>query len=177
MKIEESWKGRAHMKLKDMEKQELQELSMIEIAFEVMQEERKPFDYYDLVKRVAELRGMNKQQVKDRIAFLYTDLNIDGRFLTLGDNQWGLKAWYPLEQAEEEITAPIKPRKKVKDEVSKIDDDFDEVDDEYEDLEDELDEISIEDDDDDFDDEDEVDGFDDDDDSDDDEEDDEEKDK
>ncbi|WP_088104424.1 DNA-directed RNA polymerase subunit delta [Halalkalibacter urbisdiaboli] len=152
------------MNLKEMEKEELQELSMVEIAFAIMKEERKPFEYYDLVKRVAEIKGLSKEQVNDRIAYLYTDLNIDGRFLTLGDNQWGLKVWYPLEQAEEEITAPVKPRKKVKDEeVEDLDDDFEDYEDEFEDLEDELDEISSEEDadDDDFDDDDEVEEFDD----------------
>ncbi len=149
------------LNLKEMEKEELQELSMVEVAFSIMVEERKPFDYHELVKRVAEIRGMTKEQLNNRIAFLYTDLNIDGRFLTLGDNQWGLKSWYPLEQAEEEITAPVKPRKKVKADIDDLDDDFDDVDDEFEDLEDELDVISSAEDadDDDFDDDDEVETF------------------
>lgn len=133
------------MNLQAMTKEELQEIPMVEIAFEVMKEERNPFDYYDLIKKVAELKGMSEEEVQARIANLYTDMNIDGRFHSLGDNRWGLKSWYPLEQAEEEITTPVKPRKKSKEaDDEDMDEDFEDYEDEYEDLEDELDEISNE---------------------------------
>jgi DNA-directed RNA polymerase subunit delta len=141
-----------------MDREELLEMSMVEIAFEIMKESKNPFDYYDLAKQVAALKGMSEEELNERIAFLYTDMNIDGRFHSLGDNRWGLKSWYPLEQAEEEITTPVKPRKKAKaelDDVDTMDDDFEDYEDEYEDLEDELDEIADDDDlddDDDFDD-------------------------
>jgi DNA-directed RNA polymerase subunit delta len=133
------------MKLQQLEKEELQEMSMVEVAFEIMKDERTPYDYYDLVNKVAEVKEMSKEEVEQRISNLYTDMNIDGRFHSLGDNRWGLKSWYPLEQAEEEITTPVKPRKKAKaalDDVDTLDDGFEDYEDEYEDLEDELDEIS-----------------------------------
>lgn len=132
------------MNFQEMTQEEIQEISMVEIAFEVMKEKREPFDYYDLVEEVAAIKGMSKEEVEARIANLYTDMNIDGRFHSLGDNRWGLKSWYALEQAEEEITTPVKPRKKAKDLDDDIDleEDFDDYEDEYEDLEDELDEIS-----------------------------------
>ncbi len=140
-----------------MTKAEIQEVSMVEVAFEIMKKERTPFDYYDLVKRVAEVKGMTKNEVKEKIANLYTDMNIDGRFHSLGDNRWGLKSWYPLEQSEEEITTPVKVRKKTKAKKADLvagvlDDGFEDYEDEYEDLEDELDEITNDDDDDDDDD-------------------------
>ncbi|MDT8860467.1 DNA-directed RNA polymerase subunit delta [Alkalihalobacillus sp. MEB130] len=137
------------MKLQELEKEAIQEMSMVEIAFEIMKDERQPYDYYDLVQKVAEVKEMSKEEVEQRIANLYTDMNIDGRFHSLGDNRWGLKSWYPLEQAEEEITTPVKPRKKAKaalDDVDTLDDGFEDYEDEYEDLEDELDEISNDDD-------------------------------
>ncbi|GAE27883.1 DNA-directed RNA polymerase delta subunit [Halalkalibacter wakoensis JCM 9140] len=137
------------MNLQELPKDEIQEMSMVEIAFEIMKEERNPYDYYDLVKKVAEIKEMPQEEVNERIANLYTDMNIDGRFHSLGDNRWGLKSWYPLEQAEEEITTPVKPRKKAKasvEDVDTLDDDFENYEDEFEDLEDELDEIGNDDD-------------------------------
>ena len=137
------------MNLQAMSKDELQELSMVEIAYSIMKEEHNPYDYYDLLKKVAEVKEMSEEEVNLRIANLYTEMNIDGRFHSLGDNRWGLKSWYPLEQAEEEITTPIPKRKKAKasaDDVDVLDEDFDDYDDEYEDLEDELDVISKDDD-------------------------------
>ncbi len=157
-----------------MDKEDLLEMSMVEIAFEIMKESKKPFDYYDLVKQVAAIKKMSDEQLNERIAYLYTDMNIDGRFHSLGDNRWGLKSWYPLEQSEEEITTPVKPKKKAKakakakadlDDVDTMDDDFEDYEDEYEDLEDELDELSNDEDlddedDDDFEDKEEVDDLD-----------------
>jgi DNA-directed RNA polymerase subunit delta len=156
------------MKLKKMDKDVLREMSMVEVAFEIMKDKRNPYDYYDLVDKVAEVKGMKQEEVQERIANLYTDMNIDGRFHSLGDNRWGLKSWYPLEQAEEEITTPVKARKKAKvadvDDIEVHDDGFEDYEDEYEDLEDELDEISNDEDDeddneDDFDDKEELDGL------------------
>nr|WP_026104916.1 DNA-directed RNA polymerase subunit delta [Halalkalibacterium ligniniphilum] len=139
------------MSLQAMKKEDIQELSMIEIAYALMKEERQPFDYLELIKRVAELKGMTEEQMNARMGYLYTDLNIDGRFVTLGENRWGLKSWYPLEHVEEEYTpAPKKKAKAVDEEDDFIEDDFEEYEeDDYEDLEDELDEISNEEDEDD----------------------------
>ncbi|MCM2675990.1 DNA-directed RNA polymerase subunit delta [Alkalicoccobacillus plakortidis] len=129
---------------------EIQEMSMIEIAYELMQNKKQPIEYYALVDEIAKIKGMSKGDVKNSISFLYTDLNTDGRFITMGENRWGIKAWYPIDQIEEPVPAAT-PKKKKKKAVD--DDDLDLVDDselddseedEFEDLEDELDEISNE---------------------------------
>ncbi|BAB07512.1 DNA-directed RNA polymerase subunit delta [Halalkalibacterium halodurans] len=132
------------MKLAELSKEEIQELSMVEVAYLVMKETKEPFNYQDLLKKVAELKGMSEEQMLDRIGYLYTDLNIDGRFVTLGDNRWGLRSWYPLEQVEEEITGPTKKKAKAKaeEEVDELDENIEVFDDEFEDLEDELDELA-----------------------------------
>ncbi|WP_231687033.1 DNA-directed RNA polymerase subunit delta [Bacillus sp. JCM 19034] len=95
----------------EMSNEEMNELSMVEVAFEIMKKDRKPYNFYDLMDEVAAAKKMTKEQVEERISNLYTDLNIDGRFHSLGDNTWGLKSWYALEQAEEEITTPVKKKK------------------------------------------------------------------
>ncbi|WP_245628094.1 DNA-directed RNA polymerase subunit delta [Shouchella shacheensis] len=123
-------------------------MSMVETAYVLMKEKRQPYNFFDLLEEVAAVKELSKAQVEERISFLYTDLNIDGRFLTLGDNTWGLKVWYPQEQAEEEITHSAKPAKRRKpandeDETFDLDGEFEEED-EFEDLEDELDELADE---------------------------------
>lgn len=149
------------MTLNEYTPEEIKEMSMVEIAYDLMKDEKQPFVYGDLVKRIAEIKGMSENEVMDRISYLYTDLNVDGRFICLGDNRWGLRTWYPYEQAEEEVTQTVKRKKAKKkgddDDLDiDLDEDFDdledELDDEFEDLEDELDElVSDEDDDDDVD--------------------------
>lgn len=39
------------------------------------------------------------------IAQLYTEINIDGRFICVGKSLWGLKRWYPTEQATDAAVA------------------------------------------------------------------------
>ncbi len=136
------------MTLNEYTPQEIEEMSMVEIAFELMKTEKQPFAFADLVKRVAEIKGLSESSVLDQISYLYTDLNIDGRFICLGENRWGLRAWYPYEQSEEEVTPTVRRKKaKVTDDDLDIDldEDFDdleeELDDEFEDLEDELDDF------------------------------------
>ncbi|NEU30436.1 DNA-directed RNA polymerase subunit delta [bacterium LRH843] len=125
------------MNVKEMTKEELQEIPMVEIAFEVMKEVGKPYNYYDLFKEIAGMKSLTAEEKQDRISKLYTDMNIDGRFHSLGDNNWGLKKWYPIEQSDEEITTPVKAKKKAK---GSDDEDFDDYEEDFDELEEELDE-------------------------------------
>ncbi len=74
---------------------------MVEIAYEVLRSANETFYYRDLMKKVAELRGMSEDDVQESIARLYTDINIDGRFVCVGENIWGLRRWYPVERTME----------------------------------------------------------------------------
>ncbi|RIM73132.1 DNA-directed RNA polymerase subunit delta, partial [Staphylococcus arlettae] len=47
------------------------------------------------------------QEVEDRIVQFYTDLNTDGRFLNVGENVWGLRDWYSVDDIEEKIAPTI----------------------------------------------------------------------
>ena len=91
-----------------------EEMSMIEIAYELMQNKKQPIEYYALVDEIAKIKGMSKEDVKNSISFLYTDLNTDGRFITMGENRWGIKAWYPIDQIEEPVPACYSKKKKKK---------------------------------------------------------------
>lgn len=132
------------MNLKDLTKEELQEIPMVEIAFEIMTSEGKPMNYYDLFEKVAEIKGFSEEEKEERLIKLYTDINIDGRFYSIGDNQWGLKKWYPVDQTEEEITTSIRKKKRLKDadHEDDLDLEYDEFDEEeYDDLDEDFEEI------------------------------------
>ena len=143
--------------LNQLSADEIQETSMIDIMFYILQDERKPVSFYTLMNQIGDMKGLSHDEVQKRLAEVYTNLNTDGRFVTLGDNQWGLKSWYPVEQSQEELATTIKPKKRKK---SDDDDDFDdelegELEDlEVDDLEDDFDEDFDDDDAEDFDDED-----------------------
>src|SRR5699024_5224107 len=109
---------------------------MIELANLILFDEKEAIHFKEVFDKVAEIKEFPDEQKLDLIAQFYTDLNIDGRFVTTGDNLWGLKRWYPVEQIDEQVSNPSKRKKKAKTEE---DDDLDIVDDEVDDLIDEFD--------------------------------------
>jgi DNA-directed RNA polymerase subunit delta len=151
-----------NLSLKQLTEEQIKEMAMVEVAYELFIESKKPYIFSELVEEIASLLGLTKEQVEDKIAQFYTDMNIDGRFICVGENMWGLRTWYPYEQIEEEIVPTATPKKKKakKGAKAELDDDFDDIEDhldfddidEYDDTDDE-----DEDDDDDFDDLDDVD--------------------
>ncbi|PWI58010.1 DNA-directed RNA polymerase subunit delta [Sulfoacidibacillus thermotolerans] len=108
-------------------------MPLIEIAYELLAEAKEPIYYRDLMGKVAGLLGLTQAEIDAVIAHLYTDINIDGRFLCIGDNVWGLKRWYPVERSTERTSS----RRFVRKEALSLDDEDDlEVDDlELEELE------------------------------------------
>jgi DNA-directed RNA polymerase subunit delta len=98
-------------------KEEISEMSMIELAFILLNENKKAISFDDLVAKIADAKGMSEKEIDARIAQFYTDLNIEGRYMNIGDNMWGLKEWYPVDQQQdEELTLSVEntPRKKRK---------------------------------------------------------------
>jgi DNA-directed RNA polymerase subunit delta len=143
-----------HLSLEHYSKEQIKQLSMIELAYEIMASKKQAIAFKDLVSEIGKLLELNKEEIATRMPQFYTDLNIDGRFIAVGENRWGLRSWYPYDQIEEEIIPAVKPKKKrskkaAKDEEDDLDiEDYDEVDEEedYDELDD-IDEVDEEDDD------------------------------
>jgi DNA-directed RNA polymerase subunit delta len=120
--------------LKQLSKEELRQTSFIEIAHEVMAEKKQAVTFKEVLKEIKSLLEISESEVKSRMVQFYTDLNIDGRFIALGENRWGLREWYPVDQIEEETVPTMKSTKKKK-AKKKVEEDLDL--DEFEDLDDE----------------------------------------
>lgn len=125
--------------------EEIQTMSMVDLMNLFMQEDKEMLQFKEAFDRVAELKGFTKAQRRDKIAQLYTDLNLDARFTTSGSNMWGLRSWYPLEKAEADAEVVPKRRPKVakkdEDEEDPLDgyeEDYAELGDEEKGTEDEL---------------------------------------
>ena len=80
------------MSLEQISREELQEMALVEIAYEILKEKKEPLPFHELVDRIAELLELSPEQVRNRISQFYTDLNIDGRFINVGANTWGIKS-------------------------------------------------------------------------------------
>ncbi|SET66460.1 DNA-directed RNA polymerase subunit delta [Oceanobacillus limi] len=122
------------MSLDNFGREELKNMSMIELAHLILLDEKKAINFREIFDKIAEMKEFTNEQKEEFIAQFYTDLNIDGRFMTLGSNMWGLKRWYPVEQMDEEVNlAPKKKKKKAKKKKKEVIED-DEIDIEAEDL-------------------------------------------
>ncbi|XJZ27168.1 DNA-directed RNA polymerase subunit delta [Bacillota bacterium Lsc_1132] len=116
-------------------KEQLQEMSFIEIAFEFLKDSKQPISFNELMNEMAGALGLSNEEVRKKIAQFYTDMNIDGRFLAIGENRWGLRTWYPVDTVEEEVVTTVKPKKKKAKKVLDEDDvDLEELDELEEDL-------------------------------------------
>jgi DNA-directed RNA polymerase subunit delta len=116
--------------LEQYSKEELKELSMIELAYEMMHSKKQTVVFKEVTEEIASILGLSREELISKLSQFYTDLNIDGRFICLGDNRWGLRSWYPYEQIDEEVLPQTKTKKKrtKKYEEDLLEDDLEEVD-------------------------------------------------
>lgn len=123
--------------------------SLIDLARLIMADERREMNFNDIFNRIADLKGLTEKQRKESIGQFYTDLNLDGHFVTTGANNWALKSLYKGNRlTKEEHPNPVRERLDIAGEfdedvghLSVVDKqgDFDEIDDdlyEYDDFED-----------------------------------------
>lgn len=103
-------KGCGTMGIKKYTQEQIQKMSMIELANVLLADEKKEMNFLDLFDKVAEYKNFTEEQKEELLARFYTDLNVDGRFTTLGQNMWGLKRWYPVDQTSEKALAESRKR-------------------------------------------------------------------
>ncbi|OJG18976.1 DNA-directed RNA polymerase subunit delta [Enterococcus canis] len=93
-----------HLEIKVFEDANRDELSMIEVAHAILEQHGDVMDFSDLVNQIQNYLGKSDSDIREALAQFYTDLNIDGSFISLGDNRWALRSWYPIDSIDEEVT-------------------------------------------------------------------------
>lgn len=94
------------MELDVFQGQNKNELSMIEVARAILNEKKEPLAFVDIVNEIQNYLGKSDEEIRQRLPRFYTDLNTDGGFISLGDNVWGLREWYPYDSIDEEVNHP-----------------------------------------------------------------------
>ncbi|AYC28805.1 DNA-directed RNA polymerase subunit delta [Paenisporosarcina cavernae] len=119
------------MDIRGMSIEQLREESFIDVAFAILENGKQTLTLQELSKEIQKVNEMTDQEIKDRMLQFYTDMNVDGRFLAIEGNRWGLREWYPVDQIEEETAPTVKVRKKkakvVADDDLEDDSDDDEI--------------------------------------------------
>ncbi len=92
------------LKLRQFEGERKEEVSMIRIAKAVLEEKGEVMDFNEIVQEVANFSGLEETEMNNRVVQFYTDMNVDGEFISLGENTWGLRNWYPVDSINEVLT-------------------------------------------------------------------------
>ncbi len=124
------------MEIKVFEGLNKNELSMIEVAHAILEQQGDVMDFSDLVNQIQNYLGKSDSEIRDSLAQFYTDLNIDGSFISLGENRWGLRSWYAIDSIDEELNSGLEdedeestPKKRKRKRVNAfINDDEDAID-------------------------------------------------
>nr|WP_040950633.1 DNA-directed RNA polymerase subunit delta [Gorillibacterium massiliense] len=90
--------------------EQTREMPMVDLAFLVLKAANTPFYYRDLMVEVAKYKGFSDDEIRGVIAQLYTEINVDGRFACVGNNLWGLKRWYPVDNKADDALGGKRPR-------------------------------------------------------------------
>lgn len=129
---------------------EKKELSMIDVAHAILEDNGDTMSFVDIVNEIQKYLNKDDSEIRNRLPQFYTDLNVDGSFISLGDNVWGLRKWYPYDSIDEAISHPeddedrkTKKHKKVNAFLADAEEDDDVID--YNDDDPEDDEIDSED--------------------------------
>ena len=100
-------KGSILMKIQDYTKEMVDEKSFIDMAYTLLNDKQTTMNLYDIIDEFKSLGGYEYDDIENRVVQFYTDLNTDGRFLNVGENQWGLRDWYSVDDIEEKIAPTI----------------------------------------------------------------------
>lgn len=92
------------MELKQFKGDRIDELAMIDVAKAVLEEKGEVMDFKDILLEVSNFIEINEDEMNKRMPQFYTDINVDGEFISLGDNTWGLRTWYPVDSINEVLT-------------------------------------------------------------------------
>ena len=68
------------------------EKSMLDVAYEIVSQRTEPITFKELVAQIVAELNLSEEECAKRISRFYTNLMLDGRFVTLGENTWDLRS-------------------------------------------------------------------------------------
>ena len=82
-----------------MSEKNYSEMSAVDIAYKILNDSGKenPIYYKDLILDILSRQNKAVQNEAAAISEIYTAINMDSRFQSLGKGMWGLTEWNPIE--------------------------------------------------------------------------------
>jgi len=143
--------------LSKVDHEKWQEVALVDISYEVLDQANKTMNYKDIFKEAASWKGLTDEELLELLPQVFTEMNLDGRFLCMSPSEWGLKKWYTTEQVEESIEALARSKgiddndddygfddEEVDEDFTEVDEDFDaEIEDEDLDVEEDEEDVEL----------------------------------
>ena len=137
------------MNLKKMTTDELEKMSHLDIAYNIIKNEKKLYTTVDLLKEVCNLLKYEDNYFENLIGNFYTSLNLDKRFISI-DGKWDLSENHSVKIiVEDEMDDELESYEDMdEDEVEEIEDeavldDTEALEDVEDDLDEEMEDLTI----------------------------------
>ena len=65
--------------------------SLIEYAYEFVSKHKESVNFKEIWEYVKKEAGLSEEQANAKVGQFFTNMMLDGRFVTLGDNEWDLR--------------------------------------------------------------------------------------
>ena len=99
--------------------------SLLDYAYDLISHSKGQVSFKDLWEYVAKEAGLDEETAAKRVSSFYTNLMLDGRFVTLGENLWDLRSRHTFDKVHIDM-------RDVYSDVETSDDDSEELDSEEE---------------------------------------------
>ena len=140
------------MDIKKLSTEELEKLSQLDIAYNLLKFNKKTYKTGELLKEICEALGLGEKEYQDLIGDFYTSLNLDKRFILI-DNSWDLTENHSVKViVEDELDDDLDEYEELDDNEDEedsiteddiISDDTEALEDVEEDIDDDIEDLSI----------------------------------
>ena len=76
----------------------MSEKSNLDVAFDLIVNTGKEVSFKEIWEEVIRVQGYDEEIAKRLMGQFYTNLSLDGRFVTLGDNKWDLRSRHTFDK-------------------------------------------------------------------------------
>lgn len=70
-------------------------MSVADLAHAILKSKGVPLFFRDLIEQIMAIKPIPGKDKERIMAGIHTDLNLDGRFIHVGQGVWGLREWTP----------------------------------------------------------------------------------
>lgn len=99
--------------------------SLIEYAYEFVSKHKESVNFKEIWEYVKKEAGLSEEQANAKVGQFFTNMMLDGRFITLGENEWDLRERHVFDKVHIDM-------RDVYSDVQTSDDDIEEKDEEEE---------------------------------------------